>query len=103
METLFRTLIRTHSQHFIHSIHRPEDRPAELHPTLQNTSSIVSDNPFRRNWGESLGGVGWRVLECKFVEAETDLGVGSVGDVVELPEVVDVRGWEGIVVAFKAF
>lgn len=71
-----------------------EYRAAELHATLDDTSAVLAGDPARSLWRECLRRCRSRVRERDLVEAETDLGVCSRGELVKGAEEGDVRGGE---------
>ena len=72
-----------------------EYRPAELHAALDDARAVVAHDPPERVVCERLGALRLRVEQRDLVEAQADLGVGGVGEVVELAEELDVGGGEG--------
>ena len=79
----------------VHLTRRPEHRPAELHPALDNARAVVAHRPLQRLGRVRLRGRRLGCDERELVEAQADLGVRAVGEVVQLAEVLDVRGGEG--------
>lgn len=90
METLLLLRECAYSQLFVNFVNEPEDRPAELHPSLHDVGSIVTYNPLCCLLSEYVGSIGSGVFESEFKESLSDLDIGSGRNAVEFAHLDNV-------------
>lgn len=81
---------KTRRQLAVDLVHRLEQRPAELHASLDHARPVLADDPLRRLRDEVRCGLGRGRRERERIEPEPDLSVRGAGQLVQGAHMRDV-------------
>lgn len=99
MELVLSRCEHLHGKCVVDLVHVPEHGPAELHAALHDAGAVLPNDPLHRRGRERSRSGRRGVKEDDLVEAQADLRVRGLGELVQVAEEGDVgpgKSWVGL-------